>query len=93
MIVPHGRAFRVVSVLIFLLAHAGALSVTIGAELLPRRDDFDMSELSIVTQDALTLGGIYLLVLALMLGLTCLARSLLHAQLPPMKSSMLRKVL
>jgi len=78
-IVPQGKPSRRLCLGVFLLAVVGAISITVGAGLMKPRSEFEITEPSALPVDALLLGGVCLLDLALMLGLTCIARSVFHA--------------
>jgi hypothetical protein len=78
-IVPLGRPSRKLCVMVFLLAVTGAMSITVSAGLLKPKGEFAIVKPSVVPIDALLLGGVCFLDLALMLGLTCITRSVLHA--------------
>jgi hypothetical protein len=78
-IIPQGKPSRLLCGLVFMIAVMGALSITVGAGLLKPRGEFELGETSEVPVDALLLGGVCLLDLALMLGLTCITRSVLYA--------------
>ena len=78
-IVPHGKPSRRLCLAVFMLAVLGALSISVGAGLVKPGSEFETTEPSALPVDALLLGGVCLLDLALMLGLTCIARSVFHA--------------
>ena len=77
-IVPQGRPSRKLCVAVFLLAVTGAMAISVGPGLVKPKGEFDV-EMADMPVDALLFGGLILLDLALMLGLTCIARTVIHS--------------